>query len=353
MKGLKKVTAAALVAAMMMSGCSGVDASWIAKSGDVTIPAGVYAYNILDNYMYGYMYSGSSYLEGEGVVEEMVEYAKEYATTLLAYQKKANELGITLTEEEKQEAHDDAEEMFNTASALYTANRISQESLELSNEVSILSAKVFEGIYGEGGEKEVPEEELRAIFDEYYLKGGMMIFPKPSLPEISETSTEEQKAEVKNTYETSLAELKDEVNKWLEEANRMMGEEGMTFSDVMIAYDFEHTPVEENDNINVGDRMVFIDKRDETVPAEVIEFLETAEHNTVAVVESEEYLVLCCAQDKNEKPEEYENIKANILLNLKSEEMMEYMNAYRESMDIQFNQAAIDRFAPKNMTLGY
>jgi len=353
MKGLKKVTAAALVAAMMMSGCSGVDASWIAKSGDITIPAGVYASNILENYMYGYMYNGSKYLEEEGVVEELVESGKDYVTTLLAYQSKANELGVSLTAEEKEEAQKEAEEMFNATSALYTANRVSQESLEMTYEVSTLSAKVFDALYGEGGVMEVPQEELRAIFDEYYLKGGMMIFAKPTLPEISETSTEEQKAEVKATYEASLAELQEEVNGWLEEANRMMSEEGMTFSDVMIAYDFEHTPVEDNDSINVGDRMVYMDKRDETIPAEVIEFFETAAHNTVEIVETEDYLVLCCAQDKNEKPEEYDNIKANILLNLKSEEMMEYMNDYMESMEIEFNQAAIDRFAPKNMTLGY
>lgn len=352
MKGLKKVTAAALAAAIMMTGCSGVDASWIAKSGDVTIPAGVYAYNVLDNYMYGYMYSGSSYLEGEGVVDDLVNAAKEYTTTLLAYQKKANELGVTLTEEEKQAALESAEEQFNTASALYTANRISQESLELMNEISALSAKVFEGIYGEGGELEVPQEELRQIFDDYYLKGGMMIFTKPSMPEISETSTEEQKAEVKATYEASLAEITDEVNGWLEEANRMMSE-GMSFSDVMIAYDFEHTALEENDDIDVGDRMVFMDKRDETIPAEVVEFFETAEHNEVAIVETEEYLVLCCAQDKYESEEEYENIKPTILLDYKANEMSEYMTEYMESMEVEFNQAAIDRFAPKNMTLGY
>lgn len=353
MKGLKKVTAAALVAAMMMSGCSGIDASWIAKSGDITVPAGVYASSILENYMYGYMMSGSSYLDGEGVVEELETYAKDYVTTLLGYQKKANELGVALTEEEKEAAHAEAEELWNSASALYTANRISKESMAMTYEISSLSANVFEALYGEGGEKEVPAEELRQIFDDYYLKGGMLIFQKPTQAEISETSTEEQKAQVKETYEKSLAEITEKANYWLEQANVMMTEKGLSFNDVIIAYDFENTALENNDDINVGDRMVFLDKRAESVPAEVIEFLETAEHNTVALIESEEYFVVCCAQDKNEKPEEYDKIKGNILLDYKSEEMLEYMEEYISNMEVEFNQAALDRFAPKNMTLGY
>ena len=105
MKGLKKITCAALAAAVAasMTGCS-LDASWIAKSGETKLPSGVYAAYVLQDVMYGYMMSGSTYLDQEGLSESLVEDAKAYCTELLAYQCKADEMGITLTEEEKAEA---------------------------------------------------------------------------------------------------------------------------------------------------------------------------------------------------------------------------------------------------------
>ena len=91
MKGLKKVSCAVLAMAMAatMTGC---DASWIAKSGDLKIPAGVYAATMLQNCTYGYAYGGADYLD-ETTEEEFVTYAKDYTIEILSYLKKAEELG--------------------------------------------------------------------------------------------------------------------------------------------------------------------------------------------------------------------------------------------------------------------
>lgn len=354
MKGLKKFTAAALCAAMAasMTGCA--DASWIAKSGNTELPVGVYVSDMLQNYMYGYMYEGKEYLKNEENVAGLKDNAKAYTSEILTFLCKANELGVTLTEEEKQEAIDTVEEAWVTYGSLYETNRISKESMQLTYEVSQLSGKVFEAIYGEGGEKEVPADEIKAIYDENYLKAGLMIFAKPSSVELSEDATEEEKAQVKETYETSLKELQDEVDYWVEQAATIMGQ-GNSFNDVIIAYDFENTGIttDETQKVDTGNRYSLFDKKNEAVPAEVVEYLETAEFNEVKVVENDEYFVICCRQDEQADPADFEAAKYEILYNLKNEEMLEYMAEYEKTLNIEFNEAAIKRFEPKKLVLGY
>ena len=356
MKGLKKITCAALAAtvAASMTGCS-LDASWVAKAGDTKLPAGVYAAYVLQDVMYGYMMSGNAYLEQEGLSESLVEDAKAYCTELLAYQSKANEMGISLTEEEKAEAASALDTDWASYSAIYEANRISRDSMNLSYEISELSGKMFKAIYGVGGTEGVSQADLDAIFDENYLKAGLMIFSKPSTIDTTDKSEEEKKT-LQETYDNSMAELRTEVDYWVEQANKLMAE-GSTFNDVMIAYDFE-TQAEEYGVTNIdvdveSSRYAFVDKRDETIPAELIAHLETAELNSVEVVETEEYLIIACPQDKNDSEEDKVSAYDQILMELKGEEMTAMMEEYKESLNIEWNDGALKRFAPKKMLIGY
>ena len=356
MKGLKKITCAALAAtvAASMTGCS-LDASWVAKAGDTKLPAGVYAAYVLQDVMYGYMMSGNAYLEQEGLSESLVEDAKAYCTELLAYQSKANEMGISLTEEEKAEAASALDTDWASYSAIYEANRISRDSMNLSYEISELSGKMFKAIYGVGGTEGVSQADLDAIFDENYLKAGLMIFPKPSTIDTTD-KTEEEKKTLQETYDNSMAELRTEVDYWVEQANKLMAE-GSTFNDVMIAYDFETQAEEygvENIDVDVeSSRYAFVDKRDESIPAELIAHLETAEINSVALIESEEYLMIACPQDKNDSEEDKVSAYDQILMELKGEEMTAMMEEYKESLNIEWNDGALKRFAPKKMLIGY
>ena len=153
-----------------------------------------------------------------------------------------------------------------------------------------------------------------------------------------------------------MAELRTEVDYWVEQANKLMAE-GSTFNDVMIAYDFE-TQAEEYGVTNIdvdveSSRYAFVDKRDETIPAELIAHLETAELNSVEVVETEEYLIIACPQDKNDSEEDKVSAYDQILMELKGEEMTAMMEEYKESLNIEWNDGALKRFAPEKMLIGY
>jgi len=358
MNGLKKTAAAAMAAALALS-MTGCDASWIAKGGNVTLPAGVYVSSMLQNYMAGYQYLGSAYLQMEGVSENLVNAATEYSESALAYLAKAQEMGVSLTDEEEAEALEGFEEEWAALSPLYEANRITKESAKISYRITALADKVFKTTYGEGGEKAVSTEELQSIYDDYYLKAGLMIFTKPSKVEPSEDATDEQKKELENTYNTSMEELDAEVQEWVTKSQKLL-DEGQTFNDAIIAYDFEHMDLtsdkENREKVDTGNRYAYIDRRTEGTPKEIVDYLVQCEtdknYGTIEVIETEEYKVIVCAQDKSADPQDFELMRNNILYNLKSEEMQNAMEEYTESLNIQWNEAAKKRFTPEKLVLG-
>ena len=73
----------------------------------------------------------------------------------------------------------------------------------------------------------------------------------------------------------------------------------------------------------------------------------------VEVVETEEYLIIACPQDKNSSEEDKVTAYDQILMELKGEEMTAMMEEYKESLNIEWNDGAIKRFAPEKMLIGY
>lgn len=358
MNGLKKTTAAALAAACALS-LTGCDASWIAKGGNTTLPAGVYVSSMLQNYLAGYQYLGPAYLQMDGVSENLVDAAEAYSESALAYLAKAQEMGITLTEEEEAEALADFDAEWSSLKALYEANRITEDSLKITYRISALADKVFQATYGEGGEKAVSTEELQSIYDDYYLKAGLMIFDKPSKVEPSEDATDEQKKELENTYNTSMAELEAEVHEWVSKGQTLL-DEGQTFNDVIIAYDFEHmdltSDADNREKVDTGNRYAYMDRRSENLPTEVVDYLVQCEkdqdYGKIKVIETDEYEIIVCAQDKSADPQDFELMRNNILYDLKAEEMQNDMADYTEALNIQWNEAAKKRFTPEKLVVG-
>ena len=105
MKFYKKLGAACLAAVMTLSfaGCSFSNTKWIARCGDLTGMLQDY-YNVMlmvgGNDKAVLSETGES---GKTISEMIQETAKENVTSTIALMSKAEEMGITLTEEEKKE----------------------------------------------------------------------------------------------------------------------------------------------------------------------------------------------------------------------------------------------------------
>ena len=216
---LNKIVALLLAVTMLLTtaacGQSGKDLSWTAKLGDQTIAAGVYVLNVVaglnaasmavDPTQEGFLEAD---IDGKKVAQFVADFAKDETMRQLATDKKFKELGLTLTEEEKQNYEGYAKEMYASEKELYQANGISEQSMVEYNRDSIQAYKVFQALYTGEGEKAATTQEMKDYFAETYHLA--YVVPYLKVDEMTGAPLDEAKlAEVSTKVNTDLAAVKD------------------------------------------------------------------------------------------------------------------------------------------------
>lgn len=110
----------------------------------------------------------SSQIDGIAAKEWIYNEATEYMQEYIAVENKFDEYGLTLSDEDKETAQVYLDQMWEYAGEYYTDMGISQESYKSIFLNSSKKQKLFEAIYGEGGEKAVSDDEIKAYLDENY-----------------------------------------------------------------------------------------------------------------------------------------------------------------------------------------
>ena len=186
----KKVIAAATALTMVFAaaGC-GESTSWIAKYNDQTVNAGVYIY-----YQTQAMSEATSKLkkinadldltdtklvktltlENVDVTTWVNNKAQEQVKLFIAVNQKFDELGFSLTDEEKSEIEQMFEYYWEYSSAEFEKNGIGKDSFRELVELDHKKNKLFEHYYGEGGEKEVSDAEINAFLEGNYSRVKMI-----------------------------------------------------------------------------------------------------------------------------------------------------------------------------------
>ena len=180
-KGFAIVLAAVLC--LSLSGCYSENNSWSAKKGDETLSIGSYIY---------FMNSAFSLARSEVSTEEEVlkasipDYLDEnktldaktwienralnYVNSYFFLKDKFKEYGLSFSEDDQTGIDNLTDTMWGYSKAAYEGMGISKESLNQSYSVyNVLFQRVFEAMYGEGGEKEVSAEEIKNYFLENYV----------------------------------------------------------------------------------------------------------------------------------------------------------------------------------------
>ena len=128
MKIGKKALAAVLALALALAaGCSSKDTSWVARSGEDTIPAGVYlvelmmGYNEAASQLYGEGDILKSTIEDTPVPQYITDYAKKECANLLAIRKEFQSRGLSVGEEENQQAADYTDYLYSIGESFYQA----------------------------------------------------------------------------------------------------------------------------------------------------------------------------------------------------------------------------------------
>lgn len=339
----KKITALALAAVLTLSvtgcGSSGKDKSWAAKLGDETISAGVYVLNVMSGLNVVSMKADPTAadfltvdIEGKTGSQMVKDYAMEETKRQLSTHQKFVELGLTITDVEKKSYEDYAKQMYTTDTDMYKANGVSEQSLIDYNRYSYEAYKVFQAIYGEGGEKGATAEEMSAYFAENYNIAYIVPFLK--VDEMTGTPLEGDAL-------TKMLADSDSAYKSIQD--------GKNIADVIYEVGAAQLGegAEKPERGEDSNYLMVVEKENAgTFPPVVYEHLATAPNDGLALVEDETFRLIIKKVDEKTAPADLSSYYyMQMLPQMKNEEYLALTLEWANAATITLNQPAIDHFS--------
>ena len=231
----KRLAALAAAAAITLSlaGC-GTDTSYVMTADGEKIAAGVYIdlmLSELTNQMYALYFSGTevtgSYMDQEVDGVPMNEYLESYAydtcLKIVGVEKRCEELGVTLSDEETKEISETVNSSWDANGDYYHTMGISKDSLRRVEKYSYLTEKLFDKYYGEGGIEEVSLDEIKEYVNENILRYKIITFEKDD--------------------EDEGAAAKEEADKYF----ALIEDEGLTMDELIERYEADNEAEEEEE----------------------------------------------------------------------------------------------------------
>ncbi len=331
MKWMKKIAsgALALLMAASLTACGG-DTSWAYRSENATVTSGMYvglSIQALNSAFAvdGYDSSKSPFkqdLEGKDGTQWIQDKAAELSREYLAVEEKFQEMGLSFTDEEESSFNNNVELYWTTLrmSSTYEGEGCSKESFTKILRNSAKKNKIFEAVYGEGGEKEVPVDELKTIFTTDYAKGTYITVSLTDSDGNALTGAD-------------LIAKKDEAQKLLDRING--GE------------DIEKVKAEYNDTDVSEDSSVVMSRSNENLST-VGSAIVKGKAGDTGMVTDDKYAYVYLVQDPL-SGETFEKYRSTVLQNLKSDEYDELVAQWASGLSVETNSAAVKKHNPKHL----
>lgn len=331
---LKKLTAALLALAMCLTfaGCYDENKTWAAKKGESTMPIGGYIYYLYTSYneAASKVDSNTDVLKGTIDGKEAKTWIRDQALNRLKafyyISDKFDELGLTLTDEDKADMDSVTSGLWSYYQTTMEELGVSRDSLNLVHSVySMKYQKVFEAMYGEGGELAIPENELKTYYTDNYYSYEYFYAPLSKTNEDGTNTdlSDDEKAELKSTFEKYAEQINGGKTTVNEAANEYAVESATdsTYNSPMPAI---------STNIN----------------STMLNALKTLEDNKATFVEtSTSYYVLrrLPVADKFEELLSSDLDKLNLLSSMKGEDFDEYvLEKAAEVQGVEVNEKALN-----------
>ena len=179
MKLVKKATALLAVCAIAigMTACGTSSGSEIvAENENTKITMGAYAYCMYSAYYQASYYVPDSTksilsqeINGQPAEDWMRDRALENMKSMFVVDAKAKELGVSLTDQERKTIDTNMDQAWNSSKEQLSKYGITKEGAQqFFYDFNAKFAKIFQTLYGEGGEKAIPAEDKKNYFIENY-----------------------------------------------------------------------------------------------------------------------------------------------------------------------------------------
>lgn len=345
-KPLALFSAAALLACA--SGCA--DTSWSFKTDDTTLSNGNYIY-------YTYMaYSEalskideaesesseasessessenedvlSKEIDGKSVDEWIKDKATEECVAQMTIDKLIKEYDVKVDEEDLQLYEGSAEQWYQYYSTLFNKIGVSKDTyVTATGTYNGLSNQLFLAIYGEGGSKEVSQEDREAYFKENYT--NYFYIPYSLL-------TTDDDGNSVSIDDTTLDNVKVNFAKYAD----MLNTQGKTTDDVVTEYlaDFETETDPSESNTSVLEDVI----SDEELLTAISDLKENTA--TVTTIDDTYYLIYKGAIADQVSTLEDEMINSSLLHKMKGDEYNEYLDEEEAKLKYETNDACLSNY---------
>lgn len=340
MKFGRRILSAVMAATLLVATACSQDTTWVAEYEETKLPAGVYNLYLLDNYSAAYAKVEdatadnilSQQIDGITAEQWIKDQSAKNLNSYFAIEKKFDEYGLSFTEDELNSVKEYVASLMESDQEFFTKNGISATSLELYFLNNYKSNTLFYKLYGEGGEREVSTEELKKYFEENYTYSQFMYIPKfdqETFATLEGDALEAVKKEAQGYY--------DRMTK---------GEE--TFDQVFASWEEGHNQGEAHDH------NVILGKTDfSTMPEEYNKLVQSATVGTPVMGEDDYYYYILVRKDIHSNEENLKNYTQQLLLEMKTEDYKALMAEWSDALTLKLNQAALNLYTPKKLSLDY
>ncbi len=340
------LVAACALAAGALSSCN-QDTSWTYRTEDgaYEVTSGMYIGMSISAYNEGMSQEGidtstslyGQQIESKDALDWVISRTDSIAKKYLAVESKFDEYGLSFTEEEQANIDSYVDYYWSYLSGSYEPQGCGETSYRKLMTNSFKESQLFFAIYGEGGEREVSEDDLRAIFDEQYAH--INIFQVDASDEEGEPLTGNE-LEIKQK----------EVDGILEDL-----ENGTDFESVKAEYDSssteEDTASEEDgteEEAEETDTSFYITSDSTSYPEDLVTKLFDASAGEFGSFNDEEGTFYIWTKLENDDAG-FDTYHDTILQNEKWEEFTQYEQDWVNGMTFVTNDASLKKHSPKNL----
>lgn len=375
MKIAKKAVAALLATGILASatGCS--DTSWSYKDDKYTLSIGTYIYYMAGAYSYAQSEATSSSsteaaTNADGTTEAteavdvlgatisdddenettgrdyILNTAEQGCKTLLYTLEKFDELGLSLTSGEQDEVDNLATQGWSYSGSAYETLGVSKDSYSLAYaEFSAKYEAVFKALYGEGGEMEVTDDELKEYYTSNYVDYSYIPINLYKTVESTDDDSDSSSSTTEALSDDEISAIQDQMDEYSEQLSN--GDK--TFDEIDEAF----MEWQSLDSSTATTSQELLDSS--SAPQDIIDAVKELENNKATVITVGEgntaimYLVYRGDISEHTSNLDDENTSYSVLTNMKRDEYNDYMDEQGSKLEVEVNEAALGRYTPEEL----
>lgn len=352
MKMIRKMTALllALCVALGAVSCSSADQSWSAEKDGDRLPVGVYVYNLYAAISLAQTQDGvdtsanllEQEIDGQPAEEWIRNEAMRMTKEIYYLRSELEARGIPLTDDEQTQAESLASSQWGYVPDS-VKKYVSLDSFTIAyGELSVMMRKLFDSMYGEGGEREVSEDELRTQFESTYYDFDYVLGSLQYKTEAEMTGAEGESDEMTDEEAEERKALFDGYAADINNGAMTMEQAAQLFADLTGSTDTE--PSHE---------LVNNDTLESSFPSEVktaLDEMGAGETRSIEVTILSKGVLLMRKNDITADTDEFladENNREVLLTSLKADEFTGELDAAVDAFEgVTFNDAALSGYHP-------